>query len=237
MNSGQRPYAGITPLKGRENYREWSFDIENVLVMEGYWQAIEGYSEEDKTPTTQRDSCDKKARAIICLSLDPSLKAYVVQTKTAKEAWDALATNFKDQGVNSWISILQELCSIKLEDYESMQQYVSAFMNISLRLSSLGKNIDDELLAALMLKGLPKEYLPMRMALENSNVEISSDLVKSKLLQDTEYGKSKQINPNSACVSKSHKNVGKPKCSHCGKMGHLSIKCWHRKENATTSTQ
>jgi hypothetical protein len=43
----------------------------------------------------------------------------------------------------------------------------------NLRLVSMEKKkIDDELLAALMLKGLTKEYYPMRMVLENSNIDI-----------------------------------------------------------------
>jgi hypothetical protein len=50
---------------------------------------------------------------------------------------------------------------------------------LNLRLVSMGKKIDDELLAALMLKGLTKEYYPMRMALENSNVTLTSELIKS----------------------------------------------------------
>jgi hypothetical protein len=66
-----------------------------------------------------------------------------------------------------------------------MQEYVNAFMSINLRLDSM----EDELLAALMLKGLTKGYYSMRMALENSNVNLTSELIKSKLLQDTEFGK------------------------------------------------
>jgi hypothetical protein len=128
---------------------------------------------------------DEKARAIICLTLEPQVKSYFVQTITAKEALDALGRTFKYQGVNSWISILTDLCSLKLEDYKSMQEYVNAFMSINLRLVSMGKKFEDELLAALMLK---EEYYPMRMALENS-VTLTSELIKSKLLQDTEFGR------------------------------------------------
>ena len=134
-----KPFANIDKLKGRENYREWCFDIQNVLVIETVWSAVSGYAAEDTTPASLKKQKDEKARAIICLTLEPQVKSYVVQTTTSKEAWDALERTFKDQGVNSWISILTELCSLKLEDYESMQQYVNAFMSINLRLVSMGK--------------------------------------------------------------------------------------------------
>ena len=86
-----------------------------------------------------------------------------------------------------------------------MQEYVNAFMSINLRLVSMDKKIEDELLAALMLKGLTKEYYPMHMALENSNVTLTSELIKSKLLQDTEFGKN--ANSDSAFLSKIRLNV------------------------------
>jgi hypothetical protein len=42
-----------------------------------------------------------------------------------------------------------------------------------------------------MLKGLTKEYYPMRMVLENYNATLTSELIKSKLLQ--EFGKIKTV--------------------------------------------
>jgi hypothetical protein len=154
-------------------------------VIETVWAAVNGYPTEDTASASLKKQKDEKARAIICLTLETQVKSYVVQTTTAKEAWDAWERTFTDQGVNSWKSILTDLCSLKLVDYKSMQEYVNTFMSINLRLDSR----EDELLAALMLKGLTKEYYPMRMALENSNVNLTSELIKSKLLQDTEFGR------------------------------------------------
>ena len=127
-----KSFANIDRLKGRENYREWCFDIQNILVIETVWSAVEGYPAEDPMPVSIKKQKDEKTRAIICLTLEPQVKSYVVHTTTAKEALDTLERTFKDQGVNSWVSILTDLCSLKLEDYESMQEYVNAFMSIKL---------------------------------------------------------------------------------------------------------
>jgi hypothetical protein len=37
-----KPFMNTDRLKGRENYREWCFDIKNILVIETVWSAIEG---------------------------------------------------------------------------------------------------------------------------------------------------------------------------------------------------
>ncbi|PNF41078.1 hypothetical protein B7P43_G06228 [Cryptotermes secundus] len=107
-----------------------------------------------------------------------------------------------------------------------MQQYVNAFMSINLRLVSMGIKIGDELLASLMLKGLTKEYYPMRMTLENSNVTLTSELIKSKLLQDTEFGKN--ANSDSAFLSRDKFKRKPPKCKICGKLGHINKNSWFK---------
>jgi hypothetical protein len=61
-------FANIDRLKGRENYREWCFDIQNILVIETVWSAIEGYPAGDTTPASIKKQKDEKARAIICLT-------------------------------------------------------------------------------------------------------------------------------------------------------------------------
>jgi len=64
-----------------------------------------------------------------------------------------------------------------------MEEYVTEILFASQRLRDIRKEVDDELLAALMLQGLSEEYEPLRMALENTTEKITSDLVKIKLLQ------------------------------------------------------
>jgi hypothetical protein len=59
-------------------------------VIQTVWSAIEGYPAGDTTPASIKKQKDDKARAIICLTLEPQVKSYVVQTTAAKEAWDAL---------------------------------------------------------------------------------------------------------------------------------------------------
>jgi hypothetical protein len=137
--AASKPFMNTDRLKGCKNYREWCFDIKNILVIETVWSAIEGYPAEGTTPISIKKQKVEKARAIICLTLEPQVKSYVVQTTTAKEAWNTLERTFKDEGVNSWISILTDLCSMKLEDYKSMHEYVNTFMSTNLRLVSMGK--------------------------------------------------------------------------------------------------
>jgi hypothetical protein len=44
-----KPFVSTDKLKGRKNYREWCFDIQNVLVTETVWAVVNGYPAGDKT--------------------------------------------------------------------------------------------------------------------------------------------------------------------------------------------
>ena len=51
----------------------------------------------------------------------------------------------------------------------------------------LGAPLEEEYLGVILLQGLPDSYEPMIMALENSAVKGTGDLVKQRLLQDTSW--------------------------------------------------
>jgi hypothetical protein len=81
--------------------------------------------------------------------------------------------------INNRCRLLSRLVNLKLNMFNSITEYITELLHVNNQLADLGKEIDDELVAALMLQGLPEEYTPMRLALENTNVTLSSDYIKS----------------------------------------------------------
>jgi hypothetical protein len=80
-----------------------------------------------------------------------------------------------------------------------MENYVTQVLKIAQEIESTGKALDDDLIVTLLLRGLTPEYKPIRLALENSGVELTTDYIKMKLLQE-------EYNPNLK-VSYSSDNV------------------------------
>ena len=54
----------------------------------------------------------------------------------------------------------------------------------------------DELIASLMLPGLPDHYKPMIMAVSNSCVNISTDLIKNKVIEESSKAPSEDFSEN-----------------------------------------
>lgn len=96
----------IPKLQGRENYQEWSFAMENFLLLEGLNTCI-------KEDTTANATVSEKAKARIVLSIDPSLYVHVKEAKTAKEVWDRLKQLYEDTGFSRKISLLRHLISVR----------------------------------------------------------------------------------------------------------------------------
>lgn len=222
-------YLSTVPkLKGRENYADWAFAVENLLVLDGLSTCISG--------TEQNAEQIGKAKAKLILSMDPSLFVHIKAATTAKEVWDKLKALFDDSGFTRKIGLLRSLISIRLENCDSMGLYVNQLVDTAQKLQSTGFKIDDEWIGSLLLAGLSEKYSPMIMAIEHSGIVISTDAIKSKLLDmEPDVGNagnafvskvsSKKNKHGSTEGSSRGANTRNVKCYRCKQMGHFQNKC------------
>jgi len=95
------------------------------------------------------------------------------------------------------------------------------------QLKEIGIAIDEEMIGALLLSGLPDDYRPMIMGLENSGITITGDSIKVKLLQEVRSVNEVKSTEETALYSKSKggNREKQRKCYNCGKPGHFAAKC------------
>ncbi|KAJ8929053.1 hypothetical protein NQ314_018299 [Rhamnusium bicolor] len=134
-----------------------------------------------------------QARVKLILTIDSSLYFHIKETKTAGELWKKLKSLFADNGFVRRISLLRLFISTRLEDCQNMAAYVNQVVETSQRLQSTGFKIDDEWVGLLLLAGLSDKYLPMIMAIKHSGMQITTDVIKTKLL-DIEFEADKKGN-------------------------------------------
>lgn len=224
--------SSIPKLKGRENYEDWAFAVENFLILEGMQDCIK----------KDGDVNDAKAKAKIILTIDPVLYVHIKQESSAKSLWTKLQCMFDDTGFSRKIGLLRNLISIRRENCDSMAQYVTLIVETSQRLNNTGFLIDDKWIGSLLLAGLPDKFSPMIMAIEHSGIEITADAIKSKLI-DMDDGSEANQSHQGALISKGwqHKKYKKftkdsgtsemsnsksnVKCYKCKKYGHYKNQC------------
>lgn len=238
--------VNIPKLKGRENYDEWAFATRNFLLLEGI--------DIDQEPAVITEAEQKKAKAKLVLSIDPTLYVHIKNESTMSALWSKLKQLFDDSGYTRKISLLRTLISIRLENCDSMTSYVSQIVETAQRLKGTGFEINEEWIGSLLLAGLPEKFAPMIMAIEHSGIVISADVIKTKLLDmsDSEYFGRNESESSAAFWSKNHKktsntgsrdgrmkqtttnlnqsnqsssNSKQIQCFHCKKIGHYKNQC------------
>lgn len=200
--------VNVPKLKGRENYDDWAFAVENFLILEGV---------DLSTKNALDEQSDKKARAKMILTIDPSLYVHIKNEQTVRSVWIKLKSLFDDSGFTRKISLLRNLISIRLETCESMTSYVTQLVDTAQKLKGTGFEINDEWVGSLLLAGLPEKFSPMIMAIEHSGMMISADAIKTKLL---DMSADVEVKSEGAfIVRNSHQNRGRVQSTNYGGSG------------------
>lgn len=235
--------VNVPKLKGRENYGEWVFAAENFLVLEDMLHCIKTIP--GKILETADDT---KTKAKLIMTIDSALYVHIKDVNTTLQLWNKLKTLFDDSGFTRRISLLRNLISIRQENCVSMQSYVTQLVETGQKLSGTGFNISDEWIGCLMLAGLSEKFMPMIMAIEHSGIKITTDAIRTKLMDmETDVNASQSSEASGAFASSAQKwqhkknnklsmdkmqanekqNVNKPhvKCYRCKQNGHYKSQC------------
>lgn len=225
--------ALIEKLTGRDNYATWRFAVQTYLQHEELWDCIESNS--GTSLDTKRDT---KAKTKIILLVDPINYVHIQEAGTAKEVWEKLSMAFDDSGLTRRVGLLRDLCNTSLTGCQNVEEYVSKIMSTAHKLRNIGFKVDDEWLGTLLLSGLPETYQPMIIAMESSGMKITSDSVKSKLLQDVrqpETSTTAFVANKKGQYNNNKKSKG-PRCYNCNKYGHKSTQCKTKPKEAQHKT-
>lgn len=176
MSDQNNKRGSIAKLKGRINYDEWKVAAKSYLIIKGLWSVVN--EESDDSPET-----NQKAIGEITLMVEPILYNYLIDSTSAKQVWDNLSKAFDDSGTARKVAILNQLVSIKLAKHQHIEPYVNEILLYWKKSEIAGFNIEEQVIASLMLGGLPEKYRAIVLGIENIAKELTVDYVKTVLLQ------------------------------------------------------
>lgn len=221
----------VDKLRGRENYGFWKVTCRSYLTIKGYWKCFQ--NEMEPTAAEKDQVLYEKALSEIFLMVEENCLSHIENKTSAKSAWDALAAAYDDSGANRRCTILQNLVNIKFKDCKSMEAYIDKLLSCWGKTKVAGYKIDEDVIASLMLGGLPSEYRPMVMGIETSSQKLTVDYVKNLLLQEVTFEKAEEAEKVLMVKDKTDKRKKKKgpiKCYGCGG-NHFFRKCPVKKGN------
>lgn len=166
----------IDKLKGIDDFVNWKFTMRMILLHEDLFDTISGECKDEKK--------NRKALAKICLSVSSSAMHHVRNAETPHQAWTNLQKAYEDKGLSRRLGLLRSLFGVRLLEMDGMESYLGRITEISQQLKDIDSPLDDEFIAIIILSGLPSSYDPLIMALENSAIKLTSEVVKTKLIME-----------------------------------------------------
>ncbi len=226
------------------NFHFWKQKIVLLLALKDLDDLIEKDAPSEKDKDDDWDKKDRRARAIIGLSLSDEHLEHVRDVKTAKEMWKAITDVFERHTLLNELYARRKFYTVTMENGEKILTYLNRVRHLAATLKSMDVDIDDKEIAMAALNGLPPTYEGLIVALDapgNDDKAFSFDLVKSRLLQEEQRANEREkIVPSSkpsALVGVSGKsNNGTKKytnyrCTICGNLGHTDKVCWGKDIN------
>jgi hypothetical protein len=182
---------------------------------------------------------DIKARAHIENHLSQSVTKFIESSKakSSRELWALLEAAYERSSSSATVTAVKQLAEHRLGS-TTMQAYIS---NLHVIVQSLetasGQLLDDSIVAAFMLAGLPEEYNQVVTAIDSHVAGLKSEHVKMMLLnKEMELSSSTGSAAESAFLAKLKAEVaalrsevsnGK-RCDFCRKKGHVIEDCFSK---------
>jgi hypothetical protein len=221
------------------NYHSWKIRIQHVLTLKD----LEDFLVEDSPTDTSNASTwikkDKKAQAIIGLSLSDELLENVREVKTCKEMWMTIKNVFERHTLLNKLSARKKFYTASMNSEESVLQFSNRIRQLAATLKSMNVEISESEMAMALLNGLPDDYNALISALDaidEDETKLHFDFIKARIMQEEQRigmrNKSAQDKAETAAlISKNSDENGRngrrrPYCNHCKRHGHTEQKCW-----------
>jgi hypothetical protein len=218
------------PILASENWNLWMAEIKMLLIREKLWSVASG--REKKSATRSADSGDweekaERAVATIFPFLDDTAKRLYGDEMDPVVLLEKLKKTYEIQGFSATFIVWKRLLGAKVEG--SVQDFVAEVQGDAQILKAAKYTLDDGLIAAVLLAGLPEEYSPfitsVTQALRTNTVVL--DTLISQILDESARVSIPEVADGLRNMALAAQKKG-PGCWHCGLMSHKEANCWKK---------
>ena len=236
------------------NYHFWKIRIVHILTLKD----LENYLEDEApSPETSKPDeiarwkkGDKKAQAIIGLTLSDDLLENVREVETTRAMWVAIKNVFERHTLLNKLSARKKFYTATMGTEESVLQFANRIRQLAATLKSMNVIISESEMAMALLNGLPEEYNALISALDaidEDETKLRFEFIKARIMQEEQRiamrSKSAVAKSESAALfsnqpvrdgqqSSNDRNARRrPYCNYCKRLGHTESKCWTKFPN------
>ena len=224
----------------------WKMQVEDYLYQKSLYQPLTGAKPEAMSAADWA-VLDRKALGFIRLTLAKNVAFNVKNVTSTVDIMKVLADTYEKPSASNKVHLMRRLFNLKMVDGTRVADHVNEFNGIISQLSSVEINLEDEVLALILLSSLPESWSATVTAVSSSSGTKKMKLADIRGLILTEDIRRKDLEgPSSSALitegrgrtqersqggdrgksrGKSKTKAKGTKCWHCGKTGHWKKEC------------
>ena len=237
----------FVPL-GKDNFDTWKIQAEALLIKSDGWSYVDGSckkpalvadNDANRTAIAKWELADRKARSDLILSINASELRKIKGCQTSREMWLKLETIYQSKGPARKATLLKQLTLSKMKEGGDVRQHLDQFFSAVDKLSEMDLEVNDDLLAIMLLYSLPASFENFRCAIESRDELPKPEALKIKILEEADARQNKEEDVQSDALFARRQKGGKQKkfensksekpfkfkCNRCKKVGHKAADC------------
>ncbi|KAG9445072.1 hypothetical protein H6P81_016412 [Aristolochia fimbriata] len=240
------------------NYQWWRMQIEDHLYEKQLHLPLIGV----KPAEMKADEwalLDRRALAVVWMSLTQSIAFNVSKEKTVKDLLTALAGVYEKSSASNRLFLLRKLVYLRMTEGTPIADHLNDFNKLWAQIEAVDLKFDDDVKALMFMCSLPESWDTVITSISNATKEklkfdevlsaiLNQEMMKRSMVSNTsstsdtalsvdkgkgrDRGRNQSRGANNRDRSKSKgKSKGKFKCWVCDKEGHVKRDCPERVKN------
>ncbi|XP_044482002.1 uncharacterized protein LOC123208535 [Mangifera indica] len=181
MASSSNSSLPVVPVVNGVHYHIWVVKMKSFLQAADLWDVVEidgNFPTMPENPTVAqmqlyKSETKKKSRALSFLHsvIDDNIFVKIVHYTTAKQVWEKLQQEYQGSEKTRTMKIIilkRKLENTRMNDTESVSQYLDRIMKLVNEMRILGEDLSEERIVEKVLMSLPEKFESKISSLEDS---------------------------------------------------------------------
>lgn len=120
------------------------------------------------------------------MSVNNNIIPHIRECRTSKETWYTLQNLYEMKNINRILHLKSKLLSIKMEENESVSNFISRIKGLKDKLGDIGESISSTYLVTVTSNGMVDEYQMFITGLSTRQKALAFDELEGILMQEEE---------------------------------------------------
>lgn len=157
--AAQSEIATIEKLAGDDNYFFWKVMIEAIIYEDWSEVILTAPLADVSQRKAEWNKMNQHVRSLILRTVTRNVMKHISGLDSAFEIWTYLQNQYGKESNQRKCRIFRKLCSIKMQEDQTIDDYIGEIRQLLTELKAAKGTIDDQHVVAIITSGLPSNYL------------------------------------------------------------------------------